>query len=79
MMWLIGKIPSTGDATVWEGWRLEVWTLMETESTRYLPAASLRLMARLDPQLEMLRRYEHRARSRELAGRTPEVSNAIET
>jgi putative hemolysin len=24
MMWLIGRIPSTGDATEWQGWRLEV-------------------------------------------------------
>lgn len=24
MMWLIGNMPRTGDATVWEGWRLEV-------------------------------------------------------
>lgn len=24
MMWLIGKIPHTGDATEWEGWRFEV-------------------------------------------------------
>jgi putative hemolysin len=24
MMWLIGKIPRTGDVTEWEGWRLEV-------------------------------------------------------
>lgn len=24
MMWLIGKIPSTGDVTEWQGWRLEV-------------------------------------------------------
>ena len=24
MMWLIGKIPHTGDITQWEGWRLEV-------------------------------------------------------
>jgi len=24
MMWLIGKVPRTGDSTQWQGWRLEV-------------------------------------------------------
>jgi putative hemolysin len=24
MMWLIGKVPRTGDITEWQGWRLEV-------------------------------------------------------
>jgi putative hemolysin len=24
MMWLIGKVPRTGNVTEWQGWRLEV-------------------------------------------------------